>query len=144
MITKIRSGEIPPPSLHNFECPDELDAIVLRALARDREDRWQDAAQIRTALDRLRPQFTGGPPQVVQWKEQLIPPAPRTRYDTVVDGIAEGSVRQPSRANSVEITAVRPREEATRNELPSGRAVTHDDDDVTTLDATISRSSTDD
>jgi len=134
VITKIRSGEIVPPSLHNFACPDELDAIVLRALARDREQRWQEAAAIRAALDQLRPQFAEGPPQVAQWKEQLVPVERRERPDTVIDRIAEGSVRQPTHTASFE---------PTRNELPSGRAPTHEDEEATTLDATISRSGPD-
>ena len=132
VITKIRSGELPPPSLHNFACPDELDAIVLRALARDREERWQDAASIRAALDQLRPQFAEGPPQVAQWKEQLIPAERPGRRDTVIERIAEGSVRQPTHTVTLE---------ATRNELPSGRAPTHDDE-ATNVDATIAGSGT--
>ena len=128
VITKIRSGTIPPPSVHNFECPDALDEIVLRALAREREDRWQDAASIRVQLDRLRAEFTAGPPHVTAWKDQLIPNE-RRRGDTVLDRIAEGSgVRSVT-------------EEPTRNELPSGRAGTHDEE-ITTLDASIERQRT--
>ena len=152
VITKIRSGELPPPSMHHFECPDELDAIVLKALARDVDERWPDAASMRAALDQLRPHFRDGPPQVAAWKESLIPiqrPAlVETRADphetpTLGRALAEGSVRQAS--ESMEITGVHPRtDERTRNELPSGRALTHDDDEATTLDAVIARPSSDD
>jgi eukaryotic-like serine/threonine-protein kinase len=151
VITKIRSGEIPPPSVHNFECPDALDEIVLGALARSLDERWQDAASMRAALDRLRPHFSDGPPQVAAWKEALIPIERSVRQDTTTDShealtvgrlLAEGSVRQPS--ESMEITGVHaPTDERTRNELPSGRASTHDDDEATTLDAVISRPSSD-
>jgi serine/threonine protein kinase len=138
VITKIRSGEILPPSAHNFDCPDELDVIVLRALARDRDERWPDAASLRASLDQLRPHYPEGTAQVVAWKESLIP-IERRRPDTAEDALAEGSVRSAA-SDSLDITAVRPRaEEATRNELPSGRALTDEEDEATTLDTMISR-----
>jgi serine/threonine protein kinase len=140
VITKIRSGEILPPSAHNFDCPDDLDDIVMRALARDREERWPDAASLRTSLDQLRPHYREGAAHVAAWKESLIP-LERRRPDTAEDALAEGSVRNATDSLDVTVrTTVRPKgDEPTRNELPSGRSITHEEEEATTLDTMISR-----
>ncbi|HEU5056236.1 MAG TPA: serine/threonine-protein kinase [Kofleriaceae bacterium] len=43
----------PPPSAKNRECPPELDAIVLKGLAKDPDRRWSSAAELRAALAEL-------------------------------------------------------------------------------------------
>ena len=45
--------DAPPPSSAAVEVPAELDAVCLRALARDREQRYQHADQMREALEAL-------------------------------------------------------------------------------------------
>lgn len=128
-ITKIRTGEIVPPSTHNAEVPAELDAIVMTALARDRDDRWPDAAAMRAALDRLRPYYRDGAAGVAAWKAELVPVARTASRD-----LADGSVRQPSQSDLV-ITMVRGR--------PSEREITVDDE-AATLDTLVSKRSLDD
>lgn len=59
VLTQIRDGRVYAPSTHNRDCPRDLDAIVLRALSRNREDRWQSAGEMRDALDEVRQLFTG-------------------------------------------------------------------------------------
>ena len=54
LVEKMQRAPIPPPSALNPDCPAELDAIVLRALARPVEARWQSAAGMRAALSELR------------------------------------------------------------------------------------------
>jgi serine/threonine-protein kinase len=49
-IAKMHRGEIDPPSDHNPRCPRELDDVVLRALERDPDERWQSAEEMRAAL----------------------------------------------------------------------------------------------
>ncbi|RMG13233.1 MAG: serine/threonine protein kinase [Deltaproteobacteria bacterium] len=49
-IQKIVQGEIPRPSALAPEFPPELEAIVLRALARDRDQRYPSAAEMEHAL----------------------------------------------------------------------------------------------
>lgn len=49
-LLKVQRGDILPPSTFNQACPPELDAIVFRALARDPDDRYAGAAQLRDAL----------------------------------------------------------------------------------------------
>jgi serine/threonine protein kinase len=50
-IERVRRCEVPRPSLQNPLCPPELDAILLKALARNRDDRFSDAAEMADALD---------------------------------------------------------------------------------------------
>jgi hypothetical protein len=50
-LSAVRSGEIPAPSNYNPKVPSELDAIVLRALQRDKDARYQRAADFQMALE---------------------------------------------------------------------------------------------
>ncbi len=52
-IRKITRGEVEPPSTHNPECPPELDEIVLTALAKTPDERWQSAGAMHRALDHV-------------------------------------------------------------------------------------------
>src|SRR5687767_13135919 len=49
-LLKVQKGDILPPSTFNQGCPAELDAVVGRALARDPDDRYGAAAEMREAL----------------------------------------------------------------------------------------------
>jgi serine/threonine protein kinase len=49
-IEKVRSGEIPSPRILNRHVPKELARIVMRALARERENRYQTALELHDAL----------------------------------------------------------------------------------------------
>ncbi|MDB4961597.1 MAG: serine/threonine protein kinase [Myxococcales bacterium] len=53
-LLKVQRGDIMPPSTFNQGCPPELDAIVLKALARDPDQRYSSATEIRDALLVLR------------------------------------------------------------------------------------------
>lgn len=53
-LIKIEQGNILPPSTLNPSCPGGLDAIVAKALARDVNDRFTSAAEIRSELMRVR------------------------------------------------------------------------------------------
>ncbi|MCB9537993.1 MAG: serine/threonine protein kinase [Myxococcales bacterium] len=48
----VREADVPPPSSLNPEVPAELDAILLRALARERADRYQTAGELADDLAR--------------------------------------------------------------------------------------------
>jgi serine/threonine protein kinase len=50
-VERVRQCEVSPPSMQNPLCPPEMDAIILRALARDRDERFQSAAEMADALD---------------------------------------------------------------------------------------------
>jgi hypothetical protein len=53
-LMRVQQAPIAPPSACNRACPPELDAIVLRSLARDPDARWQSAAALRDALEEVR------------------------------------------------------------------------------------------
>jgi serine/threonine protein kinase len=56
-LNKIQRGDIVPPSTLNQNCPPELDAIVLRALARDPDERFTHASELRDELHAMRKQY---------------------------------------------------------------------------------------
>ena len=56
-LLRVQRGDILPPSTHNRSCPPELDAVVLRALARDPNERYESAAAFRDDLLDLRAKF---------------------------------------------------------------------------------------
>jgi serine/threonine protein kinase len=56
-LMKVQRGEIMPPSTFNQACPPELDAVVLRALARDPDDRFHHASDVRDELHAIRRQY---------------------------------------------------------------------------------------
>ncbi|MBW2161578.1 MAG: serine/threonine protein kinase, partial [Deltaproteobacteria bacterium] len=49
-VHSVLYDEIQPPSQHRPQIPEELDRIVLKALERDPEDRWQTAREMGKAL----------------------------------------------------------------------------------------------
>lgn len=56
-LTRLQKMTVEAPSKRNRKCPPELDEIVLKALARDRERRWKSAAEMRDALHALRARY---------------------------------------------------------------------------------------
>jgi serine/threonine-protein kinase len=53
-LEQIRDRVVPPPSKLNREVTAPVDALVLRALAKDPAKRWQSAAEMRAAIDAAR------------------------------------------------------------------------------------------
>ncbi|NJM90845.1 MAG: protein kinase [Myxococcales bacterium] len=56
-LLRVQRGDILPPSTYNRSCPQELDAIVLRALSRDPNERFESAAAFRDELLDLRAKY---------------------------------------------------------------------------------------
>ncbi len=56
-LLKVQRGDIMPPSTFNQTCPPELDAIVLRALARDPDERFTTANEMRDELLAMRKHY---------------------------------------------------------------------------------------
>src|SRR5262245_55360266 len=61
LMEKVRKAEVDPPSRFNRRVTPELDAIVLRALARDVNDRYQSAAELNAHLNQLLDQYRFDP-----------------------------------------------------------------------------------
>jgi serine/threonine protein kinase len=57
-LEKIRKADVPPPSVFNSAVPPELDRIVLKALSKDREERYQWASEFSEDLKKF--SFTTG------------------------------------------------------------------------------------
>ncbi len=53
LIKMVRAAEVQPPSRKRPDVPPDLDAIVMKALAKRPEDRYQSAADLSTALTRF-------------------------------------------------------------------------------------------
>jgi eukaryotic-like serine/threonine-protein kinase len=87
ILDHVRSLPIPPPSRANPEVPPEVDRIVLTALARDPNKRWQRAGDMRDAIGvvaagRLTPQ------QLVSWVEWVFTQKqPLRREDSAVSAL---------------------------------------------------------
>jgi len=71
----VLSGEIRPPSAHCSEVSAELDEIVLKALQRSPDERWQSAREMGKALRRYlaKQDELIGPAEVADWMQQLFP-----------------------------------------------------------------------
>jgi len=72
LMEKVRKAEVPAPSDFNRRVTAELDAISLKALARDVSDRYQTAAQLAAALDALIGGYRFDPKELRQFMRQLF------------------------------------------------------------------------
>ena len=52
-IRRITQEEVKPPSFYNPECPRDLDEIIMTALAKSPDERWQTAGAMHRALDHV-------------------------------------------------------------------------------------------
>jgi serine/threonine protein kinase len=72
LMEKVRKAEVAPPSNFNRRVTPELDAISLKALARDVADRYQSAAQLAADLDSLIAGYRFDPKELRQFTRQLF------------------------------------------------------------------------
>ena len=94
---KVRKAEVDPPSKFNRRVTPELDAIVLRALARDVNDRYQSAAELFGHLSQLLESYRFDPRELREFmrkefrreylkeeeeREQALVSTPLMRSDT--------------------------------------------------------------
>jgi hypothetical protein len=111
-LDKVRNVEILPPSTYNRKVPDELERIVLKALTKDVEDRYQNAIDLHDELQAF--VYTAGEfysrKDLAGWMKktftreieeetaklesyrQLKPPAIPDGMDTLLDAPLDGSV----------------------------------------------------
>lgn len=61
-LDKVRNAEVEPPTKYNRNIPPDLERIVMKALAKETDDRWQWASELQEALQRVlinfKPVFT--------------------------------------------------------------------------------------
>src|SRR5262245_5741477 len=115
-IERVRRCEVPPPSAQNPMVPPALDAIILKALAKDRNQRWATAADMADALDDVVHAARFQPTHLAQLLYDLFPieggaPAPRAPVNSGshVSSSSIRSLRSPSGAQvSRTISPARP------------------------------------
>jgi serine/threonine protein kinase len=91
LLDMVRKANIAPPSTLRSPIPPQLEKIVMRALAGDRDDRYQTAADLATDLERFlhayAPVFT--PTKTVGWMSSILgerqPIAPEPKKTGEVD-----------------------------------------------------------
>jgi serine/threonine-protein kinase len=71
----VLSSEIEPPSKYRTDVPSELDEIVLKALQRSPDERWQSAREMGKALRRFlaSQEELVGPAEIADWMAELFP-----------------------------------------------------------------------
>lgn len=71
----VLSGEIRPPSEYRKDLPPELDEIVMKALQRNPDERWQSAREMGKALRRFlaKQEDLVGPAEIAEWMAELFP-----------------------------------------------------------------------
>ncbi len=70
MMQNILKQPIDPPSMYNPDIPPDLDAIVMTALHRDPEERWQNAGAMRKALESVGTLASNA--DVLEWVEWIV------------------------------------------------------------------------
>ena len=88
-IERVRRCEVAAPSLFNPLCPPQLDQIVLQALARNRDERYQSASEMADALDDVVYSSRFQATHLAQTMRSLFP------ADAGGDSRAAGSGRSP-------------------------------------------------
>jgi eukaryotic-like serine/threonine-protein kinase len=83
LMERVRKAEVSPPSKFNRRCPPELDAIVLKALARDVQDRYQTAEEFATDLRRILNNYRFNPDELRELVRSLF----RQDYAKEVDEV---------------------------------------------------------
>lgn len=71
LVNAIRVQTIEPPSRHNPECPTELDELIMRALKKPRNERWDSAGDMIDVLADLRRDYPATARNVVDWMREL-------------------------------------------------------------------------
>jgi serine/threonine protein kinase len=98
-LMKVQRAEVMPPSTFNQHCPPELDAIVMRALAKEPDDRFADAGELRDELHAMRRQYGLATAERdiatwIDWAFRLEVPAGATGNTFDPPRAAEGSQRR--------------------------------------------------
>ena len=79
VIEKVRSLQVEPPSRYNQQCPPELDRVVLKALAKDPDERYRAAKDVYKDLNHVAGTRAGlaSREQIAQYMRRTFPEAPQ-------------------------------------------------------------------
>jgi eukaryotic-like serine/threonine-protein kinase len=91
LMERVRKAEVAPPSKLNRRVTPDLDAISLKALARDLPDRYQTAAELAADLDALSDSYRFEPSELRQFMRQLF----RSEYTKDLEESAAALALQP-------------------------------------------------
>jgi serine/threonine protein kinase len=89
-IERVRRCDVPRPSLQNPAVPPAMDAIVLKALAHNPAERWQDAAEMADALDDIVHEARFQPTHLAQLLYDLFPAQARGSRPTAPNATLHG------------------------------------------------------
>jgi serine/threonine protein kinase len=73
LMEMVRRAEVKPPSAFNPRVPPEVDALVMRALERDPDRRYQEAAECSKDLERLLQAYQFAPTELGEFVRGLFP-----------------------------------------------------------------------
>jgi serine/threonine-protein kinase len=108
ILYNVKFADIEPPSKSNPDVPNDFDVIVMTALQRDPDRRWQSAGAMRTALANASAelQTTVTNAQLIEWVDWTFTEAPPKR-DSELSQLIE-ILHSPTRSRSavVEIEAL--------------------------------------
>ena len=95
LYRKVLAGQVTPPRRRNPDLPPELEAVILKAMALDRNARYQDAAGFRAALHEIAPTLPGEIPSTTDAPRlsgaiPIATPAPITGDPSYVQTVAAG------------------------------------------------------
>jgi serine/threonine-protein kinase len=108
----ITSGTLYPPSIHNPEIPPELERIILKAMARDRNQRYEDAGLMAKDLREFNmKQFTPTPGSASTFQELPSSHKRGTRREPLVIHPPKRPQAQKPRYYDVEPTAHTPNQQ---------------------------------
>jgi serine/threonine-protein kinase len=72
-LQMVLRAEVPPPSSANAEVPPSLDAVCMRALQRNRDDRFADAGEMAAALEGVLHDLGARPHHLSEALQRLFP-----------------------------------------------------------------------
>lgn len=117
----VLSGEIRPPSDYRKDVPPELDEIVLRALQRNPEERWQDAREMGKALRRFlaKQDELIGPAELADWMQELFPKGAKGKRQLMEIARAGGAEPSSGTEHTTHRDSVSPIPQTRRRDKPS-------------------------
>ena len=108
LLEAVRSGQVEPPSLYARDVSPDLDAIVMRALARNPDDRYTTARDIAAAITRAL--FQAQQPVDSHTLENLLESLVKREHTSpgIPAPAAEGAVEEEDAAREVRATQAAP------------------------------------